>query len=818
MTTPYRRSGTQPRSIRQHMLMAVMAPALALVAFSGWIVVEKLALYRHSADLLAAARVVGAARAMASQLQAERTLSLMAAGRRDAGLATQRSRTDAEAAVFSSVLSVPETAALFGSRSPDAALGRLAELRARADAGGEPVAVMAGYNEMVGRIIGASAKLSGEGLGNLVAAYIDLGHVEDRINRVQAIGASWLAGRRVDRALLGAFIEADAEKHAFLESFRNHLPPSYDALYDDIDAGRAMAEVDRMEHAALAGEFDRVDPIAWSTAYGELSSQIAQLEHRLADDMEGDITVGLDRAKAGFWIMVVTVLALTGLSIEAIRRSERRAWIAQEEARTLFRAVEQSPVAVMISDPAGTIEYINPAFTRMTGYQREEVVGRTPRILKSGEMEPSVYADLWQTISGGNEWRGEMRNRRRDGSLYWESMTVAPVRRRDGAVINYIAMKEDISEVKSLRQGLEREHDNLRRALAAIHDGIALVTTEGGFSYVNPALEAEFGPVDGRDCRSYFEDHGPDCPSCVDCEAGAEPHRHEWHSAKTGKVYELTDTPVLTADGSTLMLQLFHDITVRKQAEEALLAAREAAELNVRSKGEFLAAMSHELRTPLNAIIGFSEIIESELLGPIQLRQYVEYAHDINESGKHLLQLINDILDISRIEVGRVTLREEMIDPGALMRAAMAMVRERAQHAEVALIDEIPLGLPALWADERRVKQALVNILANAVKFTPPGGRVTASAAITVNGDLDLVVEDTGIGIAAEDIERAMRPFEQVDSGLGRRFGGTGLGLPLTRQLMDLHGARVLLDSELGHGTRACLRFPPERIRRSAAA
>jgi PAS domain S-box-containing protein len=767
--------------------------------------------------------VVGAARLLAEQLQIERTLSVAAISGSATGLAAQRGHADAEARAFASVLTEPQAARLADGHPLDVGLDRLARVRAVVDGGGDPVAVMTGYNEVLSRVIGAAAKLSGDSLGSALAAFIDLGHVEDRISRVQAIGSVWLARRQVDRALIGPFIEADAEKHAFLESFRNHLPAAYDAIYDAIDAGSVMTEVDRMEHAALAGEFDRVDPIAWSTAYGQLSTQISQLEDRLEADLQAEIVAGRDRAQAAFWIMVAAVVAMTALSVEAIRRAERRAWLAQEEARTLFRAVEQSPVAVMITDTSGIIEYVNPAFTRMTQYGRDDVVGRNPRVLKSGEMAPEVYADMWRTISGGAEWRGEMHNRRRDGALYWESMTVAPVKRVGGTVVNYIAMKEDITEVKALRQALEIEHDNLRRALAAIHDGIALVGPDGGFAYVNPALEVEFGPVDGRDCRAYFEAHGPDCPSCIapNCivdEAAVEPHRHEWHSAKTGKVYELTDTPVATADGGTLMLQLFHDITVRKQAEEALKSAREAAELNVRAKSEFLAAMSHELRTPLNAIIGFSEIIETELLGPIDRRQYVEYAHDINESGRLLLQLINDILDISRVEVGRLTLREEMLDPGAMLRAAMAMVRERAAHAEVALIDDIPLGLPALWGDDRRLKQALVNILGNAVKFTPAGGRVTVSADGTADGGLDLMVVDTGIGIAPADLERAMRPFEQIDSGLGRRFGGSGLGLPLARHLVELHQGAITLASELGRGTRVVLHFPADRVRRSAAA
>ncbi|MBC7951987.1 MAG: PAS domain-containing sensor histidine kinase, partial [Rhodospirillaceae bacterium] len=255
------------------------------------------------------------------------------------------------------------------------------------------------------------------------------------------------------------------------------------------------------------------------------------------------------------------------------------------------------------------------------------------------------------------------------------------------------------------------------------------------------------------------------------------------------------------------------DITTRKQAEEAVNSAREAAELANRAKSEFLATMSHELRTPLNAIIGLSEIIEQQLLGPVGQPQYTDYARDINDSGKHLLQLINDILDVARLEVGRVALREDRVDPALVVRACLSMVRERAETGEVTLWDEpARAGLPFLWGDERRLKQILVNVLANAVKFTLAGGKVAVSIHADADG-LSMVVSDTGIGIAPADLVKVMAPFGQADSSLARRYQGSGLGLPLSRKLMELHDGTLSLESTLGKGTMVTLHFPAERLR-----
>jgi PAS domain S-box-containing protein len=270
-------------------------------------------------------------------------------------------------------------------------------------------------------------------------------------------------------------------------------------------------------------------------------------------------------------------------------------------------------------------------------------------------------------------------------------------------------------------------------------------------------------------------------------------------------------------DGQPASLSWLTDITARKQAEEDLVKSKEAAEFANRAKTEFLANMSHELRTPLNAILGFSEVIKSEMFGPIGTRKYADYANDIHTSGRHLLDLINDVLDLAKLEAGKLDLRETDISLASIVAQSIALVRQRARDAGVELNVELPDRLATLRADERAIKQVLLNLLSNAIKFTPQGGKVVIRVAASGREGLTISVADSGIGMSASEIEIALAPFGQIDSKLARKHQGTGLGLPITRSLVRLHGGDIEVESAPGKGTTIHVHFPVSRVIDAAA-
>jgi signal transduction histidine kinase len=254
----------------------------------------------------------------------------------------------------------------------------------------------------------------------------------------------------------------------------------------------------------------------------------------------------------------------------------------------------------------------------------------------------------------------------------------------------------------------------------------------------------------------------------------------------------------------------------REAAHQALRIAKDAAERASQAKSDFLATVSHELRTPLNAIIGFSEMLAS--LDPSALggAQHLDYIKDIYASGVHLLGVINDILDLSKAEAGKLEMSEEVVDVRQAIGDTLRMVQARADRSEVALLASLPDRLPYLLADERKLKQVLLNILSNAVKFTPTGGQVSILAEEREDGFV-ITIRDTGIGMEEADIPKALEPFGQIDNRLNRKYDGTGLGLPLADAMVRQHDGRLTLTSKVGVGTTVVIAFPPARLRTLAA-
>lgn len=279
---------------------------------------------------------------------------------------------------------------------------------------------------------------------------------------------------------------------------------------------------------------------------------------------------------------------------------------------------------------------------------------------------------------------------------------------------------------------------------------------------------------------------------------------------RDGSVMDVTVSgATLHFDDQDILLLVTRDVTERTRYMRELRESKKAAEAANRAKSEFLANVSHELRTPLNAIIGFSEILRDEMLGPIGTAKYAEYAADIHSSGTHLLDIINDILDLSKLEAGKVELRKSVFPLRDVVASCLTLIRERAQTAGLEIETDLR-GPLTLVADKRYVKQMLLNLLSNAVKFTPRGGKITVRAMRVADGGCRIEISDNGIGMTAEDIETALKPFGQVDSAYTRRHSGSGLGVPLVKTLVERHGGFMDIASVSGEGTTVALTFPPD--------
>jgi PAS domain S-box-containing protein len=604
-----------------------------------------------------------------------------------------------------------------------------------------------------------------------------------------------------------------------------------------------------------------VDPNEWFIAVTRMIDLLRDMGTIVQQDTQTLAAQRIRSASWKFWGQLaagmVLLLAVGALAMVATLASRSRLLMREvaerkrqeAELSKLHHALDQTPITVVITDVTGTIEYVNQTCIQSTGYSQEELLGQNPRLLKTDHSGPEVYADMWRTIVAGAVWQGEFYNRRKDNRCYWESASISPVRDSEGRIRHFLAIKEDITAKKQQ----EKEDDYRRQLLEMVASGAPLAEIYNlVMRYVEelfPGMVSCFAMVKHAEDRLYcltpprlritgLEDYH--CPAeegillhsaTTPCSMAANRKdlvymenlcgelpwkEHEflcqvglrsfWSIPIIGEGGEVLGTLAgydrekrfgeqLFSDRLAPLLQLIGIAIKRQHREEALRVAASKADAANRSKSAFLANMSHEIRTPLHAIIGALELAQDRSPMDEQGEQ-LQLAYG---SARALLLLINDLLDYAKIEAGQLQLNPAPFNLPDLLRELLATMAISARKKRIQLRFSLPNDWPVLvYGDGNRLKQVLINLLGNAIKFTPEEGTVELRGEqLAQQGDeLELLfdVRDTGVGIPEENRQRIFERFTQADESITRRFGGTGLGLAISRDLVTMMGGRIAVE------------------------
>ena len=500
--------------------------------------------------------------------------------------------------------------------------------------------------------------------------------------------------------------------------------------------------------------------------------------------------------------------------------------IAEEQIALLESVVLNANDGVMVTqaEPGAAqgeprIIYTNPAFTRLTGYSSDELRGRSPELLWSaarGGAGPVEQLD--RALSQGTPIELEMVHKRRDGIDLWVDMSVVPIRGEVGGPVRCITTLRDATQRRRLQETLVEREKTFRLLFESnpIPMWVRNIDTHECLE-VNKAAVAQYGynreqflALPLSDLLLDYHELGYGDPKTARM-LGNFPNRR--HRKADGSII-LVDmaSEFIEFGGRRASLVTAIDVTEERRAEQEIRRAKEVAEAASHAKSELLANMSHELRTPLNAIIGFSEIMQTSLFGPLGSSKYDSYVIDIRDSAAHLLQVITDILDVAKIEANSFRLDESIFDPGAVIVSAIRLMKPRADAALVRIEFENPARGIRITADEIALKRVVLNLLSNAVKFSGPESTVTLRSELLEDGRLRVSVEDHGIGMAPEEVPLALTPFRQINTGLQRRYEGTGLGLPIAKQLIELHGGELVIESSPGTGTTVSFLLEASRV------
>ncbi len=469
----------------------------------------------------------------------------------------------------------------------------------------------------------------------------------------------------------------------------------------------------------------------------------------------------------------------------------------------------------------------SPRWKQMLGWQDAEVSDSRDewcRRVHPDDLEKAMTDIELHLAAKTPIYENVHRLQHRDGFYRWILDRGRAVRTGHGQAVRMVGAATDITDQRRHQIRIQYLNDRLEQILRSVAEGIFGIDTSGRITFANSAMERlsirPRSELIGRSASDLFVGHGS---------ADDESTRGEgliWAACHSNEPQTVRNDLLCRSDGSTLPVDytvaplvtgtivtgavvVVRDATERLKIEFGLEQARVAAEETSRAKSTFLAIMSHELRTPLNTILGFSEIIRDAAFGLTALERYREYAGDIFESGAHLLDLINDILDLSKIEAHRMEIEPQWQELRYTLTSIVRLIRDKASRQQVELTLDFDPDLPLLYADERAFKQIILNVLSNALKFTPSGGQVTVHGGSQADGGIVISVTDTGTGIARDQLDRLFLPFEQIDNRYNREAAGTGLGLSLTKGLVEIHGGSVVIHSTLGIGTTVAIHFPP---------
>jgi PAS domain S-box-containing protein len=490
--------------------------------------------------------------------------------------------------------------------------------------------------------------------------------------------------------------------------------------------------------------------------------------------------------------------------------------------QTLFEAFPYANLVLAVSpDNELTLQACNPAAAALYGLNPGAIHGRqlhhvlTPQMAdflegaaKKCLVDKKVMVTAPQALH--------------DMTTARQSFTLVPVLNAQNRVIymDIIALPFEADKLE-----LQQERDHALMLMSSAFDtstlGIFVTDRERRVLRVNESFLREFGfrrrDIMGQDFTKIFvaADRRIVTKNYREFLRNHSESRHEWRMrAPNNKEFEVlvTTAPLYFNNDRPLVVHTFVDISDHKHLEESLRVAKEQADSANRSKSAFLASMSHELRTPLNAILGFSELIKNETFGPVGHAKYREYLNDIHFAAQHLLEIINDVLDMSKIEAGKFELVENDIDVNGLFESVIRVMTDRANANRIKINIDIAPEVETIYADRRVLRQMLFNLLSNAIKFSYPGGIITVSAATDRNShDVMLAVRDHGRGIDAKDLDRVLEPFNQGQASISDGTG-TGLGLPLTRAMAELHGGSLTIDSKPDKGTCVTIVLPGERL------